>query len=123
MLPDFPLIVADESVDRRIISALENEGYSILSIALKFSGISDKKVIDLAFDKKAFIITENKDFGDELVYKKAPQSGSLLIRLRNIPIEAKIQLIINCLHNNGKRMLDAFSVITAQKLRIHKYND
>lgn len=122
MLPDFPLVVADESVDGRIISALENEGYKVLSISLKFPGISDKKVIDLAFDKKTFIITEDKDFGDELVYKKAPRSGSLLIRLGSMPIEDRIKLIINCLHNNGERMLDALSVITAKKLRIHKYN-
>ncbi len=41
MLPDFPLIVADESVDGRIIHALINAGYNVLPIAPALKQESD----------------------------------------------------------------------------------
>lgn len=54
MLPDFPLIIADESVDGRIIHALTVSGYSVFGVG-KECGISDNEVIQLALSKDAFI--------------------------------------------------------------------
>lgn len=67
MLPELPLIMADESVDGRIIRALRNDGFSVFSIAESYRGIPDSQVIEIARYKNAFLITEDKDFGDELV--------------------------------------------------------
>ena len=52
MLHSFPLIVADESVDGRIILALKDAGYEVLSIAADYLGISDREVIGLVFRKR-----------------------------------------------------------------------
>jgi len=48
MLPDFPLIIADESVDGRIIKHLEKQGYSVYSISAQSAGITDSQVIEIA---------------------------------------------------------------------------
>lgn len=52
MLHSFPLIVADESVDGRIISALKDAGYEVLSIAADYPGISDREVIGVGLQEK-----------------------------------------------------------------------
>ncbi len=122
MLRDFPLIVADESVDGRIISALKKHEYAVFAIASECSGVSDSQVIELAISKQAFIITEDKDFGDELVYRKVSLAvGSLLLRLYDVSIEVRVHLILDVIASNGLMLQAAFSVLTSKKLRIRKY--
>src|SRR5678815_1566273 len=94
---NFPEIVADESVDARIIAVLIQQGYNIYSIAENNSGIADAMVIQIALNKKAFIITEDKDFGDEIIYKKTISCGALLLRLYGLEYTARIDLVLNTL--------------------------
>ena len=108
MLHDFPLIIADESVDMRIIRSLADNGYSVYAIIIEHSGITDKNVIDIAVKNNGFIITEDKDFGDELVYKKTQSIGSLLLRISDLPIESRIQLVIGVLLNHAETLKDSF---------------
>ncbi|MGH2611793.1 MAG: DUF5615 family PIN-like protein [Rhabdochlamydiaceae bacterium] len=91
-------------------------------MAPSLSGISDLEVIEIAINRRAFIITEDKDFGDELIYKKVTHACSLLLRLCNLPIKDRIHIILERLQSNSKAMQDAFSVLTAKKLRICKFN-
>ena len=51
MSPDFPLIIADESVDARIIRSLGDQGFSIYSIIHESPGITDSEVIKIAIQK------------------------------------------------------------------------
>ena len=69
-----------------------------------------------------FIITEDKDFGDELVYKKVKNIGSLLLRISDLPIEARIHLVTEVLSAHAENLCDSFSVLTSKKLRIRKYS-
>jgi len=121
MLRDFPLIIADESVDARIIKNLLSNGYAVYSIMNETPGITDTRVIEIAIEKGGFIITEDKDFGDELVYKRIQNTGSLLLRLSGLPIETRIHLVIEALTLHSKSLNDCFSVLTPTKLRIRKY--
>ncbi len=123
MLHDFPIIVADESVDWRIVKSLKEHGYSVYSILEEQSGISDDEVIAIAIEKGGFIITEDKDFGDVLVYSKEGllDVGSMLLRIFDQPIQARIRLVIDALRYHSEDMKNCFSVLTAKKLRIRKY--
>ena len=59
-------------------------GYPVLAIAESFSSISDPQVLQIAVDRKAVLLTEDKDFG-ELVHRlRMPHCGILLVRLFNI---------------------------------------
>lgn len=122
MLPDFPLIIADESVDGRIIQALTVSGYNVFAVAKECPGISDNEVIQIALSKDGFIITEDKDFGDELIYKKSSKNiSSLLLRLTDAPIETRIKLVLQVIDENAVTLKGAFSVLTSKKLRVRKY--
>ena len=60
----------DESTDARITKALTEAGYKIFSIQEMMPGTADTDIIRLASDKEAYILTEDKDFGDELVFRE-----------------------------------------------------
>ena len=110
-------------MDARIIRSLKEYGYIVFSISDETPGISDSNVIEIAVKKNGYIITEDKDFGDELVYnnQKSHQIGSLLLRIFDLPIDSKIQLVIETLSVHNKNLKESFSVLTSKKLRIRKY--
>lgn len=116
---NFPEIIADESVDASILQA-QQKGYVVYSIASNNNGASDSEVINIAVIKKAFIITEDKDFGDEIVFKKSTHYGTLLLRLHGLHINIKISLVINIIEKYNTELLYSFSVLTSKKLRIRK---
>jgi predicted nuclease of predicted toxin-antitoxin system len=110
------IIVADESVDSRIVEKLRATGISVFSIAENQSSITDKQVLEIAVSKNALLITEDKDFG-ELVFRfQLEHKGILLLRLIDKPknIEVAVQIIIE--HFSG--LLNNFSVLNENKLRI-----
>jgi len=57
-------IIADESVDGRIIDRLRKNNFLVYSIAEQKPSVQDSVVLNLAFHNNALLITEDKDFGD-----------------------------------------------------------
>lgn len=118
----FPLIIADESVDHRIVLQLIHEQFTVYSITKETPGITDTEVIAISVEMNGFILTEDKDFGDELVYRKPQNIGSMLLRMHDVPVDNKIKLVVDTLHNHASELRGNFSVLTSKKLRIRKYN-
>jgi predicted nuclease of predicted toxin-antitoxin system len=116
----FPKILADECVDRRLIDHLQSSGYTVVDIFSFARGSDDVTVISLANSLKAFIITEDKDFGNYLVYNKSFHYGALLLRLEGVIIEEKKRLVLSVLQHHGEELIANFSVLTKDKLRIRK---
>ena len=52
-------IVADESVDFRIVVQLRKVGFQVYSIAEEQSSIKDEEVLSIAVDQNALLITED----------------------------------------------------------------
>jgi predicted nuclease of predicted toxin-antitoxin system len=112
---NFP-IVADESVDFRIVSLLREKGISVYSIMENQASISDKEVLEEALKRNALLITEDKDFG-ELVFRfQLPHCGILLIRMEEA--QTKIEEVTNSIIKYHSDMIGKFSVIDQSKLRI-----
>lgn len=122
MLNKFPLIVVDESTDARLTEALRQAGYKIFSIQEMMSGADDIDIVQLAAEKGAYILTEDKDFGDELVFRKVAHVGAMLLRFAGVDIEDKVRLLIMTIEKHSEELLDAFSVLSKKKLRIRKNN-
>ena len=109
-------IVADESVDFRIVSELRKIGFFVYSIAEELPSITDKAVLFVAFDKKALLITEDKDFGELVFRLKLLHHGILLMRVEEK--EYKIIAIASTIKQHYNELLNKFSVINNNKLRI-----
>lgn len=101
MLNSFPVIIVDESTDARITEALRKEEFEIFSIQETMPGMDDIDIIDLAVKDRAYIITEDKDFGDEIIFRKASHNGAMLVRLNGVEIEEKITLVLAALTNHS----------------------
>ena len=113
-------IIIDESTDARIAKALQDAGFIIISIQQIMPGTDDINIIQMAVAKGAFITTEDKDFGDELVYKKNLHNGAMLLRLAGVTIEKKIELVFTAFAKHSKELINAFSVLSKNKLRIRR---
>ena len=116
----FPLIIVDESTDARITDALVNAGYEIFSIQQTMQGINDIDVIKISIEKDAFILTEDKDFGDEIVFRKVSNNGAMLLRMAGTEIDEKIRLVLTSLNAHKEELIGSFSVLSKKKLRIRK---
>ncbi len=54
------ILLADESVEPAIILRLRKEGYEVLAFAEISPGIPDDAVLQLANDRQAYLLTEDK---------------------------------------------------------------
>lgn len=115
-------IVADESVDFRIISALRQNGYTVVAITEHNPSITDSEVLKIAEKKKALLITEDKDFGELTFRLKKKNFGILLLRLAGIPIEEKITKVLWVLKKFEEVLPSSFIVIAHQKIRVKNLN-
>ncbi|RNI34023.1 hypothetical protein EFY79_17075 [Hanamia caeni] len=120
MLNKFPLIIVDESTDARISKTLRNAGFSIFSVQEMMPGTDDLDIIKFAAEKEAYILTEDKDFGEQLVYRRSSHYGAMLLRLKGIDIKEKNRLVLLALDKHSVELLNNFSVLTKNKLRIRK---
>lgn len=120
MLNKFPLIIVDESTDARISEALREADFNIFCIQEMMPGTEDTDIIQFAAEKGAYILTEDKDFGDELVFRNSSHNGAMLLRLGGVDIEEKKRLVLIALNTHSKELLSAFSVLNKNKLRIRK---
>lgn len=112
------LIVADESVDVEITSALRSTGFEVYSIVENHPGWTDHQVLEFAFSKNAYLITEDKDFG-ELTYRlKKPSHGILLIRLIEEGSEEKAVIVLSLLEKQFDQLWKMFAVLERSKLRV-----
>lgn len=86
-------ILADESVDFRIVRSLREDNYQVEAIIQLNSGIGDREVLTLASEIDAIRLTEDKGFG-ELTYRlRKPNKGIPLFRMSGESIDTKIRLL------------------------------
>lgn len=116
--PDELLFVADENFDYTIIKELRKTGYSVIAIAESFPSIPDPQVLQIATDRKAILLTEDKDFG-ELVHRlRMPHCGILLVRLLKITSAEKSARVCEVINNFQQDLFYSFAVLSNDQLRI-----
>lgn len=116
-------ILADESVDFRIVRSLREDNYEVEAIIELYPGIRDDEVLALANEIDAILLTEDKDFG-ELTYRlRKPNKGILLFRMGGEAIDTKIRILKEVLQEYGEKLGDKFTVVTVTKVRIKKLNE
>lgn len=116
------VLVADESVDFNLIRFIRDKEFLVFSILEEFPSLKDNLVLKLAVEKNAILITEDKDFG-ELVFKlKLPHSGILLLRIDDMPLKEKNELVLHFIKKFSLQLYQNFAVIKQEKLRIRKFS-
>jgi predicted nuclease of predicted toxin-antitoxin system len=81
-------------------------------------GISDERVLAVANDKNALVLTVDKDFG-ELVYRLRRISADvLLMRLAGLSPAGKADLVSSVVRDHGGKLRHTFTVITPGMVRV-----
>lgn len=111
------ILVADESVDGRIIVELRKFNFDVYSIAEEQPSLSDAQVLNIAFEREALLLTEDKDFGELTFRLKLPNKGILLIRLDKFEDKPLVAEIVQKYYNE---LVNRFSVLSNNKLRIRE---
>jgi predicted nuclease of predicted toxin-antitoxin system len=112
--------VADESLDGPVIRSIRDLGYQVLSIAETAAGSSDLEVLARAFEERAILLTEDKDFGDLIFRHGYRHFGVVLVRLSGRSPAQKAALVSNHIVSHGTGFEMAFSVITSRAIRIRQ---
>jgi len=114
----FPEILADESVDFGIIRTLRERGVTIVSIAECSPGIGDRKVLEIARQRRLLLLTEDSDFGELIFAFKEPAVGVMFLRYHFTQRNKIAECILGILNKSGNQLLGAFTVITPEKIRL-----
>jgi len=110
-------IVADESVDYRIISALVDDGFELYAIVRERPGITDREVLACAAQRSSLLLTEDSDFG-EWVFAHGQKGASILyLRYGQRDLREIIRAVRLFLHNLNNEEGNRFTVITPKKIR------
>ena len=111
-------LVADEGVDRGIVTQFREQGHEITCIAEMAQGAPDATVLRLASESSAVLVTSDKDFG-ELVFRRGQAShGVLLLRLVGLSAAGKARLVAGTVAKHGEKMTGCFSVLTPRSFRV-----
>jgi len=111
-------ILADENVARPIVDLLRKEGHEVEYIFDSARGSVDIDILERAHRAGALLLTDDKDFGELVVYQRLQSSGVILMRLEGIPWVERAEMVINLIQKHGTNLLDAFTVVTEKRVRI-----
>lgn len=112
--------LADESLDFRIVKELRNKGFDVISVLKEYQGIPDQKVLELARQHEAVIITEDSDFGEWIFAHKERNASVIFLRYKPddmINISASLISLINKYKTD---LYGKFVVVTVKKIRIRE---
>ncbi|MGL4421594.1 MAG: DUF5615 family PIN-like protein [Gemmataceae bacterium] len=112
--------LADESVDGPLAARLRADGHVVAWIGEDSPGVLDEVVLHRAYTEGIVLLTGDKDFGDLVYRHRRPHSGVLLLRLSGCDEETKCELASSAIQKHGENLPGAFSVLTADTLRIRQ---
>lgn len=111
-------ILVDENIPQKIVTRLREEGYSVEYVT---RSVEDKDVLELAYQRKALLITNDKDFERLALDERRPTSGVILLRIsKRIPIEHRTQILINALRRYKDSLQGACSSLTESYIDIRR---
>lgn len=116
---DQPLIfLADESCDFAFVRVLRQVGYDVTAIVEFMSGASDLKVLELAFEERRILLTEDKDFGEWVFAHKQATTGILLVRYPANMRSKMTQAMVELVSEYGKELRNRYAVLEPGRVRI-----
>lgn len=110
------MILADESLDFRIVKALRQKGLNVTSILENSPGITDKEVVALTKEGNYLL---DKDFG-KWVFAHKYKISVILLRYNVKNIDQIIKTLTRLLTEKSDQFSDTFTTVTEQKIRRRK---
>ena len=83
-------------------------------------GTDDDAIVEKAFRENWILITNDKDFGDQVYRDQKPHRGIILLRLDDERVQSKIEMLKGLLQSYADRLPDQFVVVTGKGVRFAK---
>lgn len=110
--------LADEGVDKQIVTKLREAGHAVIYVAEMEPGICDDVLLSQAYRDSALLLTADKDFGELVFRLQQPYFGIVLIRLSGLSTHRKGDIVLQLISKHLQELVNAFSVITPTGIRI-----
>lgn len=111
-------LLADENVDMQVVRRLREDGHEVLYIAEMEPGIPDEKVLAIANERGALLLTADKDFGELVFRLRRISGGVILARLAGLPPLRKAEIISSAIRDHAPELFGTFTVVTPGMVRI-----
>ncbi len=111
------MIIFDENVERYWINLIRDLNYPTLSIAEKFPGISDRKVVEIVNSFHGLLITEDKDFGEFFFAYGITKVSIILLRYDQPQYHQIEKALLRCLKEYFDNPRSKYITITKNKIR------
>ena len=112
--------VADEGIDRLLVSDLRQRRHDVRYIAEMERGISDEAVLEIAVGENRVLLTADKDFG-ELVFRHGHRTqGIILLRLTGLSSERRLEIFNWTIDRHYAELVGSFTVVTSGTVRIRR---
>lgn len=111
-------MIADESLNKKLVDALREAGYSITYIAEKSPGISDEEIVLNSLNPPEIILSEDKDFGELIYHRNVSAIGVILLRYSPIELYGIQKQLLGFLNEYKTKLQGKFVVISLNKIRI-----
>jgi len=112
------IFVLDEDVSRHIAGALRREGHDVVCISELAPSISDEAVLDMANERRALLVTADKDFGELLFRQGRAAVGVVLLRLTRLSQPIRAAIVAAAVREHGPQLKGAFTVVSPGLVRI-----
>lgn len=110
-------IIADENIARQVVDRLLADGHDV-RYTTRGQSIPDDIVLEAAYQQKALVVTDDKDFGELVIRQRRKASGVILVRLAGLSPQQKAEIVANVVRENGNRLIGSLTVITHRQVRI-----
>ena len=114
--------LVDESVGTQLSKYLMQLGHDSISVAERFFGTTDEFILSKAKKEERVIITNDKDFGELIFYRKLNSHGVILLRLLDNSAENKIITMDMLLSRFSRKIKGKFVVVSEDRVRMRKIN-
>lgn len=111
---------ADASVAVSLIALLRERGHTVTAIREIRPDMADHEVLDVAYSRNAVLLTEDKDFGDQVVRQGRPFHGLVLLRLNRIGRADRARFACAQITRLGERVKGALTVIGPKQVRVRR---
>ncbi len=111
------IIYVDENIPQKIPFVLRAAGHQVEYVTCS---IEDREILQTAFQKKALLITSDKDFERLVLDERRPTAGVILLRIAKcVSMEDRAKILVNALTRYQNKIQGAFTILTESAIDIH----
>jgi predicted nuclease of predicted toxin-antitoxin system len=112
--------LVDECTGPAVAQWLRSQRHDVFSVYEQARGLDDDAIIQEAFEDNRILVTNDKDFGEQVYREHRPHRGVVLLRLEDERMQNKIAVLQKLLVKYSDQLSDQFVVVTETAVRFGK---